>query len=260
MPKPKIGISMLYCLGEPFNTMLKRLATVETPYVEVVDDGFHALNKKRVAALNETAKSHSLKFTLHCPFADINIASPSQPMLKASLKRLKQSMAYANQLHAQLFVLHPGMQSGISQFYPGRDWEQTVQSTRLLHKNAEEYGLRVAIENMPQKYGSIMKTPEDFSRLYKETNLDLGIVLDVGHANLEAQTELFLKQLPDKVWHMHLSDNFGEQDQHLGIGDGRIDWQQFARTLRTIGYDRTVMVESVYQAEESLRKLKQLLA
>jgi sugar phosphate isomerase/epimerase len=66
--------------------------------------------------------------------------------------------------------------------------------------------------------------------------------------------------MPDRIWHMHLSDNLGEQDQHLGIGNGRIDWQQFARTLRTIGYDRTIMVESVYQAEESLRKLKQLLA
>jgi sugar phosphate isomerase/epimerase len=168
-------------------------------------------------------------------------------------------MAYANQLNAQLFVLHSGLQSGISPFYPGKDWEQNIQSIRLLHKTATEHDLTVAIENLPQKYGSIMKTPEDFKRLYQETSLDdVGIVLDVGHANLEAQTEPFLKQLPDKIWHMHLSDNLGEQDQHLGIGNGKIDWQQFARTLKKIGYDKTIMVESVYQVEESLKKLKQL--
>jgi sugar phosphate isomerase/epimerase len=261
MPKPKIGVSMLYCLGEPFNTMVQRLATVETSYVEVVDDGLHALNKKRVATLNEAAESRSLKFTVHCPFADINVSSSSKLMLNASLKRLRQSMAYANQLNAQLFVLHSGLQSGISPFYPGKDWEQNVQSIRLLHKTATEHGLTVAIENLPQKYGSIMKTPEDFKRLYQETSLnDVGIVLDVGHANLEAQTEPFLKQLPDKIWHMHLSDNLGEQDQHLGIGNGKIDWQQFARTLKKIGYDKTIMIESVYQVEESLKKLKQLFA
>ncbi len=45
MVEPKIGLSMLYCLGEPFKKMTKRLCKVETAYIEVVDDGLHALNK-----------------------------------------------------------------------------------------------------------------------------------------------------------------------------------------------------------------------
>jgi sugar phosphate isomerase/epimerase len=52
----------------------------------------------------------------------------------------------------------------------------------------------------------------------------------------------------------------GEMDQHLGIGYGKINWQQLAKTLREIAYDKTVIVESVEHVEESLRKLKQLLA
>lgn len=89
MPKPKIGLSMLYCLSEPFDKMVKRLNKVETRYVEVLDEGFHALNKKRVTTLNQIAKSHSIEYTVHAPFADINIASPSKPILTASFKRLK---------------------------------------------------------------------------------------------------------------------------------------------------------------------------
>src|SRR4030066_2158285 len=134
MAKPKIGVSMLHTLGDPFNAMLKRLVSVETSFVEIVDDGSHALNKKRVSKLNEIARSHGFKYTLHCPFADINIASPSKPMLNASLKRLKQSMKYANQLNAELWVLHPGMITGITPFYPGNDWKQNVQRIRSLHK------------------------------------------------------------------------------------------------------------------------------
>ena len=172
MFKPKIGISMLHTLAEPFNTMLKRLATIETEYVEIVDDGLHTLNKERVAALNEAAKPKGLKYTLHCPIADINIASPSKPMLNASLKRLKQSMAYANELNAELWVLHPGQVTGITPFYPGSDWKQNIQSIRTLHKTAKEYGLRIAIENVPQKYGAIMKTTEDFARLYAGNRLN----------------------------------------------------------------------------------------
>ncbi len=260
MPKPKIGLSMLYTLGDPFSKMVKRLATVKTPRIEIVDDGLHALNKKRVQTLNEAAKSYGLMYTLHAPFADINIASPSKPILNTSLKRLKESMGYANALNAQLWVFHSGMQTGISSFYPGKDWTQNQQSIDLLHKTAEEYGVKIALENLPEPYPFIIKSVENFARFFEETNLDLDLVLDVGHANISKQIEPFLRTFKDKIVHIHASDNMGEFDQHLGIGYGKIDWQQFAQTLKEITYDKTVIVESVEHAEESLSKLTQLLA
>jgi sugar phosphate isomerase/epimerase len=259
MPKPKIGLSMLYCLGESFSKMVKRLATVETPYIEVVDDGIHALNKKRISMLNEVAKSRGIRYTVHSPFADINIASPSKPLLKAALKRLEQSIAYANALDAKLWVLHPGIQTGISPFYPGRDWTQNKESVCLLQNVAEEYGLKIALENVPEPYPFVMKSVEDFARFYQETSLNMGLVLDVGHANINKQIELFFSTFGNKIEHIHASDNIGETDQHLGIGYGKINWQRFALTLSENAYDRTVVVESVEHVEESLKKLKQLL-
>jgi sugar phosphate isomerase/epimerase len=259
MPKPNIGLSMLYCLGEPFSKMVKRLATVETSYIEVVDDGLHTLNKKRVSILNEAGKSHNIEYTVHAPFADINIASPSKPLLNATLKRLKQSIAYANALNAQVWVFHPGTQTGISPFYPGKDWKQNIENIRALHKAAEEHGVNIAIENVPEPYPFVMKTVEDFAKFYNETNLNISLVLDVGHANLNGQIELFLKTFAAKIVHIHASDNMGETDQHLGIGYGKISWQRFAETLKEIAYDKTVIIESVEHVEESLRKLKQLL-
>jgi len=241
--------------------MVQRLATVETPYIEVIDDGLHTLDKKRVSTLKEVGKSHGIQYTVHAPFADINIASPSKTILTASLKRLKESMAYANALNAKLWVFHAGNKTGISAFYPGEDWKQNIKGIRELHETAETYGLNIAIENLPEKYGFLMKSPEDFAKFYKETSLnDVGIALDVGHANLEAQTEHFLKNLPDKIVHIHVSDNTGENDQHLGIGYGKINWQRFAETLHEIAYDKIVMVESTEHMEESLQKLRQLLA
>jgi len=260
MSKPKIGLSMLYTLSEPFSKMIQRLATVKTPRIEIVDDGLHTLNKKRVQTLNETAKSYGLTYTVHSPFADINIASPSKPILNASLKRLKQSMAYTNALNAKLWVFHPGIQTGISMFYPGKDWKQNTESILLLHQAAEEYGVKTALENVPEPYPFIMKSVEHFTKFYKETNLNLTLTFDVGHANINKQIELFLTTFKDKIAHVHASDNMGETDQHLGIGYGKINWQQFAQTLREIAYDKTVIIESVEHIEESLHKLTQLLA
>jgi sugar phosphate isomerase/epimerase len=259
MPKPKIGLSMLYCLGEPFNKMVQRLATVETPYIEVVDDGLHALNKKRVSILNEVGKSRGIEYTVHAPFADINIASLSKPLLNATLKRLKQSITHANSLNAQVWVFHPGTKTGISPFYPGKDWKQNIESIRALHKTAEKHGVNIAIENVPEPYPFIMKTVQDFTKFYKETSLNIDLVLDVGHANLNGQIDLFLRTFAAKIVHIHASDNMGETDQHLGIGYGKISWQRFAETLKETAYDKTVIIESVEHVEESLRKLKQLL-
>lgn len=260
MPEIKVGVSMLYCLGEPFNRMVKRLGTLETHYIEILDDGTHELDKKRVATLKEAAKSFDLEYSLHAPFADINIASPSKPLLNTAMKRLKQSIEYASAMDAKLWVFHPGQQTGISQFYPGAEWRQNNQSIQELYKTAEEYGVNTALENLPAKYWFLMKTPEDFNRFYRETGLPIGIVLDLGHANLEAQIEPFFNRLGDKIVHVHASDNNGVEDQHLGIGEGKIDFDRFAQALKKLGYDRTVVVESLTNVKQSIRKLKQLLA
>ncbi len=261
MAQPRIGLSMLYLLSEPFSKMTKQLAKVDVSYVEVVDDGIHALSKKRVAILNEIAKSKGIRFSVHAPFADINPASPSKAMLNASIKRLKQSMHYAKDLDAYLWVFHPGSKSGISAFYPGADWKQNQQSIRELHKTAADLKLKIAMENLPEKYNFLMKTPDDFSRFYAETGLeDIGIVLDTGHANLEGQIQPLLQKMPKKIVHVHVSDNHGVTDEHLGLGYGSIDWQQFVKTLKSIGFSGTVLTESVYNAEETLQKVKQLFA
>jgi sugar phosphate isomerase/epimerase len=261
MAQPRFGLSMLYLLSEPFSTMTKQLAKVDVSYVEVVDDGTHALSKKRVAALNKIAKQKGIRFSVHAPFADINVASPSKAMHNASIKRLMQSMQYAHDLDAYLWIFHPGGKSGISAFYPGADWKQNKESIREIYKTSKDLGLKIAMENLPEKYNFLMKTPDDFSRFYAETGLeDIGIVLDTGHAHLEGQIQPLLQKLPQKVVHIHISDNHGVTDEPLVLGDGSIDWREFAKTLKAIGFSGTVLTESVYNAPETLQKVKQLFA
>ena len=259
MSKAKVGVSMLYSLGELFNRMVNRLGNEGTQYVEILDDGAHELNKSRVSLLREVAKSYDLEYTVHAPFADINIASPSRTILAAALKRLTKSLYYTHALDAKLCVLHPGAKTGISQFYSGAEWKQNVQSIQELYAEAEQLGVNIAIENLPAKYWFIMNSPEDFHKFYKETSLPIGIVLDIGHAHLENQIQPFFNQLADKIVHIHVSDNNGVNDDHLGVGYGTIDYDWFADTLKQIGYNQRIVVESCDHVSESLQKLKVLL-
>ncbi|MCL2643184.1 MAG: sugar phosphate isomerase/epimerase [Candidatus Bathyarchaeota archaeon] len=259
MSDVKVGVSMLYSLGESFNRMVKRLGDEGTRYIEVLDDGAHELNKSRVGLLGEVAKSYDLEYTVHAPFADINIASPSRMMLDATLKRLTKSLYYAHALDAKLWVLHPGAKTGISQFYLGAEWKQNIQSIQELYVEAEQLGVEMAIENLPAKYWFTMSCPEDFHKFYRETSLPVGIVLDVGHAHLENQIQPFFEQLADKIVHLHVSDNNGVNDDHLGVGHGTLDYDWLAKTLKKINYDQRVVVESCDHVSESLQKLRAML-
>jgi sugar phosphate isomerase/epimerase len=260
MSAPKVSLSMLHSLSEPFDEMVKRLPDVGTRYIEIVDDGWHILDKQRVAALKEVGSSYSLEYTVHAPFADINIASPTEIMRDAALKRLMQSIECAAELEAKTWVLHPGIKTGISSFYPDAEWKQNISSIKYIVKVAEDQGLTVALENLPGKYWFLMSTPEEFERFYTESGLDVGIVFDVAHAHLEKLTEQFLQKLPEKITHIHVSDNLGEIDNHFGIGYGNIDYPKLAETVKRIGYSGKLVIESSDHLEESIKILQQLFA
>ncbi|MEM2546892.1 MAG: sugar phosphate isomerase/epimerase [Candidatus Bathyarchaeia archaeon] len=260
MSKPEIGVSTLHLLNAPFNRMVKKIANVNASHIEIVDDGLHALNKRRAATLTDIGKSYNMKFSVHAPFADINIASPSCTILKAMLKRLEKSIRLASLLEAYVWVFHPGLKTGISMFYPSEDWKQNRKTAQFLYKIATDYGLNIAIENVPEPYPFLMKSVEDFEKFYGEVSEPIGLALDIGHSNINGQTEQFLKKFAKKIVHIHAHDNDGRDDSHLGIGYGTVNWHKFTSLLREISYNRVVVVESVEKVAESVNFLKSMFS
>jgi sugar phosphate isomerase/epimerase len=248
---------MLYTIGEPFERMVEEIPRTGAKYVEVVDDGAHVLDEKRVLVLKSVGDSYDVEYTVHAPFTGINISLQDKALLNATMKRLKESIVNSAGLDCRLWVFHPGMKAGVSMFYPGMDWTGNLESVRLLSKFASEHGVKTAIENVMEPF--VLKSVAEFKRFYSELNEDVGLALDTGHANLSGEVDGFLTELSDKLVHVHAQDNLGKVDQHLGIGYGSINWQSFADLLKKTSFDGIVILESVEHIEESLRKLRQLL-
>ena len=256
----EIGLSMLFCLGEPFKSLMKRLRSVDVNHVELLDEGVHSLNNRRIKALKDVAESQDLKLFLHSPFADVNIASPNPILRKTILKLHRKSILHAHQLDCQVWVFHPGLKTGVSFFYPEKDWRLNLESVRSLLRFARKHDVEIAVENVPEPYPFLMKNVEDFSRFYNELGEDVGMTLDVAHANLNNEIQDFIQRFSDKIVHVHVSDNDGTHDSHLGIGYGNIDWPSVAKMMKDAGYSRVVMLESVEHVEESLQALRRLFA
>jgi len=258
MVKPEIGLSMLYCLNEPFKSLLKRLREVTVKHIELPDEGLHTLNKRRVKNLKEAAEAHNLDFVVHAPWAGINIATPSPDLRRAVLKRLTKSLVLAGQLGCRLWLFHPGSRTGLSPIYPGKDWQLNLESVRTLLNVARREGVEIAIENTPEPFPSLMKSVDEFHRFYEDLEDDIGMVLDVAHANLNRQIQDFIKQFSKKLVHMHVSDNDGANDLHMGIGYGSIDWASVAKLVKEAEYGNLIMIESTEHVKESVQVLRKL--
>ncbi len=257
-----IGLSMLFCLGDPFSSMLEHLTEFDVTYVELVDESEHALNTKRVNILKRIARENGLEFTVHAPFVDINIASPNSELRRVMLKRLKKSLNHARQLRSRQWIFHSGWKSSVSEFYPNLDWQINLRSVRMLFKVAKKLGVEISIENTPEPFHFLVKRMQDFALFYSElgSDFDIDMTLDIAHANTNQQVFGFIEKFADKISHVHISDNEGKYDSHRGIGYGKIDWEEVAEALRHISYKGLVMLESVDHVEESLQVMRGLFA
>jgi len=253
-----IGLSMLFCLGKPFPSLLKHLNEVDVNCVELIDEGQHMLNSKRVNALKRIAGSKGLDFTVHAPFADVNIASPNPILRRVMLKRMEKSIAYARQLKCRQWVFHSGWKTGVSEFYPNLDWQLNLRSVRTLLTFARKHKVEISVENTPEPFPFLLKTMQDFALFYSELGNDIGLTLDVAHAHTNRQTLEFIEKFSDKIVHVHVSDNEGKYDSHRGIGRGNIDWDVIAEAFKRIRYKGLIMLESIEHVEESLQTMRRI--
>ncbi len=70
----------------------------------------------------------------------------------------------------------------------------------------------------------------------------------------------FVSRLSDKFIIIHAHDNNGMRDEHLGIGDGSIDWKRFANQIMKFDFRGIYIVESVEKPFKSIARLREMLS
>jgi len=89
--------------------------------------------------------------------------------------------------------------------------------------------------------------------------------LDVGHGFAIGKTKYirnFIRIFKNKLEHIHMSDNFGEHDDHLSIGEGNINYSRVVKLLKEINYNKTITFEifskNRLDVKKSMNKIKKL--
>ncbi|MDI6859073.1 MAG: sugar phosphate isomerase/epimerase family protein [Methanocellales archaeon] len=220
---------------------------------EIVGEGEQRLTKDVIEKIRDVLRSTSLDFTAHLPFSDLNLASVNQPIWDESVVQMENAVHLLGDL-TDLVVVHPGHLSPLGAELPDKAWKQNILGIQRLCDVAEEYGIIVTIENMPNIYRLLGQLPEELEGMIQNIDrANVGITLDVGHAHLTKTLDRFL-ELDFK--HVHLHDNFGEKDEHVSLGKGSVDWGKVLKRLKNYKGRLVIEARTVREGEESLNCLR----
>jgi sugar phosphate isomerase/epimerase len=168
------------------------------------------------------------------------MASAIPEVRHAAVTELRRCLRLFAEMGATCMNIHPDRHTPWHDrsFYIARN----LDTFRELLPDAERLGVCMMIENLPGEYNSAPQLGELLDPMP-----ELGLHLDVGHANLQVwhnTTEEILQAYGHRLRHVHLHDNKGgHADLHLPLGTGTVDVPWAVRTLKKYGYDGTITLE-----------------
>ena len=233
----KIGFSSITLAYNPFDWVFE-LEDIGFFGWELLCEGEMVLTKRLRKKIESIQERTDLDLTIHAPFSDLNLASVNQPIWKESLKQVKSCIEHSSDL-AKIVTVHPGHLSPIGSQIPEKAWSQMIKAFQILCDFADDYGMIIAVENMINIDWLFGRYPDELTNILEKVGKqNIGMTLDIGHANLMGLVNDFLKM--DFI-HIHAHDNFGKMDEHLSVGKGTIDWGHVVKELAD--YKGIVMIE-----------------
>lgn len=228
--------------GIEFNADLKEY------YTDAYDERFYR-------ELGAYAAKRGVPITqAHAPFP--SAYADNEKRTERRFFEIVRSMQHAAWLGADMIVVHPCTHR--SCVGEGFDlmMDYNLQFYKRLLPYAKEFGIRIAIENIPR---AVTVTPEGLLQLLHALDSDVFTVCyDVGHANFLGQgaAEMILA-LGDVIGCTHIHDNDGKHDSHTLPYYGTIDWEAVMAAFAKVGYKGNLNYEAglfVKRAPVALRR------
>lgn len=171
-------------------------------------------------------------------------------------ERIVRSMKYSALLGVETIVVHPYQHLTYADpGAPEKLYELNVEFYNKLKPYCEEYGIKVAVENMWQYPShpiighSTCSTAEEFIKYMDAIDPAWFVAcFDIGHAEIVKQKpEDFIRKLGhDRLKTLHVHDVNGLTDTHTIPYFGMVDWDKVTEALKDINYSGDLTYEISY--------------
>ena len=171
-----------------------------------------------IKKLNEKKEKYNLEFTIHSEVTDL--LHPDKLVSDHQLGILKSEIKYGPRFGVKNIVFH------LPDYL---DFEKDKKRIEKLFSEilefAEKYNVQLSLENDSKgvwaKPDNLLYFFEKFDEL--KHNLDIGHLHKAVYHKLVSSEDDYVKKLGKYVNYIHVDDNHGLDDEHLGLGSGTID-------------------------------------
>ena len=162
-------------------------------------------------------------------------------------EKMSRSILGTALLGCHNFVIHQLLPWGVAQDSdPQKHFDMNLEFMGRLCDVARQHDVTICFENLPFiKIG--LSTPEGCLKFAEAINSPFfKICLDTGHCAVYGISPADSVRLLGKKWLqvLHVHDNNGQNDFHWVPFTGVIDWADFSKALKDIGFEGSVSLET----------------
>ncbi|MDI6643973.1 MAG: sugar phosphate isomerase/epimerase [Methanobacteriaceae archaeon] len=217
----KIGFSTLALFMNSFEKFLEKGSEDGFNLMEILCEGPYW--PRNVMSMDkgelEVFSSYDMEVYLHSPTIDLNPASLNPGIRNETLLQLKETIDLAAEIGSEAVTTHPGMIHRLEDRIRLLAMEYAIETLQSASEYANERGIKFSIENMPGRSVYFCNNSLEHQNFTKRCQCHA--TLDVGHANTTQDVESFFKM--NNILYYHISDNNGEKDEHLSLGEGKLN-------------------------------------
>lgn len=265
----ELGLSSFLFEDYKLKSKLPLLKEEGINYIEVKpkEGHFDYQDPKYLDEISKEFKRNKIKVvSMHMPANGVDISLIEEYDRVWSIREVEKTVLALLRLEGEIIVVHPGSKIEDEKERKKRR-EKSEQSLAEILKFCEHWGIKIVLENtLPGKTGdNILEILEIVKKFDSE---NLGICLDTGHCNITSNIYNYcgvvecLPEIKDYLYHLHIHDNSGMEDEHLLPFKGNINWQEFTSVLKEIEYKGVFMMEirkSVNNKEkETMKNIKNI--
>ncbi|MCC7263485.1 MAG: sugar phosphate isomerase/epimerase [Candidatus Latescibacteria bacterium] len=223
-----------WALSGPEEQNLDRLAEMGFRHVDVRPQALRSPRARQCLA--------DLGLRVPCvaiAFPEVPLDSPDEQEAARALAQLAAGLHHAHELGASTAYVVPGMDSSPPAL------ARYARAIEPLAEQAAGLSLRLGIEHFPGRCLPTGAATLEFIENIGHPNLYL--LFDLGHAQISAEDPAALiRRAGARLGYVHLDDNDGRQDLHLGLLEGVLTeatLRQTCAALEEVSYQGPVSLE-----------------
>lgn len=226
--------------AEPLEVTLRRIKRL----------GFESIEISGEPKQYETKASRPLlkQYGIRCwgavtlTLGERNLAAANEAQRAKSVDYVKSVVTMVKELEGTEITIVPATVGKIvPDSTPELEWQWVVQGLKEVYAYAKQCGVRMAIEPLNRFETYFLNRADQALRLAEEVGPDCGVCLDVFHMNIEeVDMHAAIRKVGKRLADVHVAEN-----NRLAPGMGNVDWKKLVATLREVGYDGALTMESV---------------